>query len=140
MSAGDSPRCESGGQIEVCIPVERARPGTDLQVTVVNGRSTAVVLDLCAMRARMGESPSDEFVGPFDPTLRCGRGASDEDVLLRAVTIPPGSSHVESMGLSPILPQGWYRVNVYLLQEDTAVPTSDSPFLGPVFDVYRFGE
>lgn len=127
--------CATVDNIEVCADRLEYRPGATISLTVTNRRSETVFKDACSTEIVGKTSQAVEFEVDYDPTLYCGEDVTLAEITALMVELPPGASIVESYTLARFAFQGFYRVNVWILDE-TGTPISTLPFHSGTFEVF----
>ena len=75
------------------------------------------------------------FEEDFNPRLRCGNGATAEDVRANMVRIEPGESYTENLEFTLFAFQGYYRANVWILDEEGQL-VAETPAHTGIFRVF----
>lgn len=135
-TTGPSPalcRVQSGA--EVCVDRSEYRPTDFVRITVRNVGSVSIFKDGCATKLVGKTSRAADFEASFDPQLRCGAGATAADVIANSVEILPGATFEESLQLVSFAFQGFYRVNVWIVDSNGEL-ASALPAISPTFDVF----
>lgn len=127
--------CATMGGIEICADRSRYRPGDTITLTVANRGTGTVYKDSCSTEVVGKTSLAAEFEVDYDPTLSCGEEVTTAEILAAMVELAPGASIVESHALAPFAFQGFYRVNVWIL-DDTGARISSTPFHSGTFEVF----
>ncbi|MDE2664157.1 MAG: hypothetical protein OXI39_14300 [Gemmatimonadota bacterium] len=127
--------CATQHGLEVCVDRSEYEPRESITVTTRNVSGARIFKDSCATKPVGVTNLEVEFEAFYNPTLHCGRGATRADILEHMVELEPGASTRETVTLPFFSFQGWYRVNVWLLdaEGDLAV---DTPAASGIFQVF----
>lgn len=128
--------CSTRMQVEVCVDRSEYRQGQSVRVTTRNRGTASVIRDGCSTKIVGKTSRDAAFEEVFNPALRCGEGVSASDILAAAVELAPGEVYVETLDIPFFAFQGFYRVNVWLLDPDGS-PASPAPAFSGTFEVFR---
>lgn len=135
LFTGPDDACESRLGVSVCVNTVEIAPGRWMHATISNQTSETKLMDTCAPQVAGRQDERAEFLESFVPARRCGFGVTIQEVLDKAIPIPPGGSTVDSFLITVGAPQGQYRRSYWFLLPDGSLeyPT---PFASPVFDVF----
>jgi hypothetical protein len=126
--------CGTTNALVACVDRSEYAPGDPLALTVVNRGAVSARIDTCA--ALLVERTTIEFSPPvYHPARRCGPNPSPDDILAAAVEVKSGESRTVSLTVAPALPQGFYRVYAWLLDDSGALAAPD-PVRSNEFDVF----
>ena len=127
--------CATRHGAEVCADraeYERSEPVT---VTTRNVSSRPIFRDVCSTKLVGVTSLVRAFEEDFNPRLRCGNGATAADVRANMVRLEPGESFAESLEFTLFAFQGYYRVNVWIVDEEGQL-VDETPAASGVFRVF----
>ena len=110
--------CATRHGAEVCADRPEYRPGQSVTVTTRNASDRPIFRDVCATRLVGVTNRAMDFDETYDPRFRCGAEVSRMDIVARMVNIASGASLEESITIPPGVFQGWYRVNVWILDSE----------------------
>lgn len=91
--------------------------------------------DACGTRLVGVTNLATDFDETYDPRLRCGAEVSRMDIVARMVGIAAGASLDESFAIPPGAFQGWYRVNVWILDAE-GDRVGERPASSGIFQVF----
>lgn len=127
--------CSTIDGIEVCADRSEYRPGDVISLTISNRGGETVFKDACSTEVVGKTSLSGAFEDDYDPTLHCGEDVTPADIAAAMIELPPGDAIVESQSLARFAFQGFYRVNVWIL-DGTGARISMTPFHSGTFEVF----
>ena len=76
-----------------------------------------------------------EFEAVFEPQGRCGPGATLADIVANMVELAPGESFEDGIQIISFAFQGFYRVNVWILNADGTL-AANTPAFSATFLVF----
>lgn len=129
-----SGRCATNQGIEICSDRSSYPPGASVGLTITNQGTTTVFKDFCSVKIVGKTDRSVPFEARYDPTLLCGLDVTPAEIVANMVELPPGASIEEQHRLTTFAFQGFYRVNVWFLDENGDRISTD-PFFTGTFDV-----
>lgn len=127
--------CDVRHEVEVCADraeYERTDPVT---ITVRNLSSSPILKDGCGIKLVGVTNLTHPFEEEYLPTLRCGRGVTLAEVRANMVRIEPGGSYTEELSFHFFAFQGYYRANVWLLDEEGNLAV-DTPATSGIFRMF----
>ncbi len=127
--------CATRHGAEVCAnraEYQRTQPVT---FTTRNVSSRPIFKDACSTKLVGVTSLSREFEEEYNPRLRCGSGATAADVRANMVRLESGESFEESLTLPTFAFQGYYRANVWILDEQ-GERVAETPAFSGIFRVF----
>lgn len=127
--------CATQHGLEVCVDRREYEPRESITVTSRNVSDARIFKDSCATKPVGVTNLEVEFEAFYLPTLHCGRGATRADVVQHMVELAPGDSTQETVTLPYFSFQGWYRVNVWLLDAEGNLAV-DTPATSGIFQVF----
>ena len=127
--------CATQHGLEVCVDRPEYEPRQSITVTSRNASDAPIFKDSCSTKPVGVTNLAAEFEAFYNPTLHCGRGATRADILEHRVVLEPGESVQETVTLPFFSFQGWYRVNVWLLDAEGNLAL-DTPATSGIFQVY----
>jgi len=128
-------QCDTQAGVEVCAERSQYSPTDIVRFTVRNRGFAPIYMDACSTKPVGVTSLSNEFEAVFNPTLRCGAGATTADVVANMVEIPPGEMSQATVQIVSFAFQGFYRVNVWIVDaEGMLVPPA--PAVSGIFEVF----
>lgn len=127
--------CRAAGGVEVCVDRSEYSPSDFVSVSVRNTGSAVIFKDACSTKLVGKTTNAASFEERFDPTFRCGPGATTVDVIANMVELSPGESFEETLQIVSFAFQGFYRVNVWIVGADGEL-VSQIPAISPTFDVF----
>lgn len=110
--------CATRHGVEVCADRAEYQRSDPVAITVRNATSRPIFKDYCSTKLVGVTSLVRAFEEEYNPRLRCGNGATSADVRANMVRLEPGESLQEELTFSPFAFQGYYRVNVWILDEE----------------------
>lgn len=130
-----APACASQEGIRVCADRSEYRPGDVIGLTVTNTGNATVFKDFCSTEIVGRTSNDTPFEVDYDPSLLCGQDVTLEEIVADMIELAPGASIREEHRIVPFAFQGFYRVNVWILDE-SGTPISTGPYYSGTFEVY----
>ncbi|MCY3700976.1 MAG: hypothetical protein OXH46_15260 [Gemmatimonadetes bacterium] len=127
--------CATQHGLEVCVDRPEYEPRESITVTTRNVSGARIFKDSCGTKPVGVTNLEVEFEAFYNPTLHCGRGATRADIVERMVELGPGDSTRETVTLPFFSFQGWYRVNVWLLDAEGNLAV-DTPATSGIFQVF----
>lgn len=127
--------CATQHGLEVCVDRPEYEPTQSITVTSRNVSGARIFKDSCAIKPVGVTNLEVEFEESYNPTLHCGRGATRADIVQHMVELEPGDSTRETLTLPFFSFQGWYRVNVWLLDAEGNLAV-ETPATSGIFLVY----
>ena len=127
--------CATQHGLEVCVDRPEYEPRESITVTVRNLSGAPIFKDSCATKPVGVTNLEVEFEAFYNPTLHCGRGATRADIVEHMVELGPGDSTRDIVTLPYFSFQGWYRVNVWLLDAEGNLAV-DTPATSGIFQVF----
>lgn len=131
----ESSLCATQHGLEVCVDRPEYEPRQTVTVTSRNVSGARIFKDSCAIKPVGVTNLEVEFEASYNPTLHCGRGATRSDIIQHMVELEPGDSTRETVTLPFFSFQGWYRVNVWLLDAEGNLAV-DTPATSGIFQVF----
>ena len=107
--------CATRHGVEVCAERPEYRPTQSVTFTTRNISNGPVFQDGCATKLVGVTNLATDFDETWDPRLRCGADVSRTDIVARMVEIGVDASFEASIAIPAGAFQGWYRVNVWIL-------------------------
>jgi hypothetical protein len=130
-----APNCERCDEMQVITDRPEYRPGSTIAFTISNRTTQLLRYDWCSVGLASRGNGDDFPPATYSPARRCGIGADIDEVLEHLVLIRPGESLRDSVTISGAANQSWYRVMIWLLDEN-GVPQPGNPVVSNTFDVY----
>lgn len=127
--------CATRHGAEVCADRAEYQRSESVAVTTRNVSSRPIFRDVCSTKLVGVTSLARTFEEDFNPRLRCGSGATTADVRANMRRLDPGESFTESLEFTLFAFQGYYRVNVWILDEEGHI-VAESPAASGVFRVF----
>ena len=127
--------CATQHGLEVCVDRPEYEPRGSITVTSRNVSGHRIFKDACATKPVGVTNLEVEFEASYNPTLHCGRGATRDDIVRHTVELGPGDSTEEIVTIPFFAFQGWYRVNVWLLDAEGNL-AFDTPATSGIFQVF----
>lgn len=127
--------CATRHGLEVCVDRHEYEPSESITVTSRNVSGARIFKDSCAIKPVGVTNLEVEFEAFYNPTLHCGREATRADIVEHMVALDPGGSTRETVTLPFFSFQGWYRVNVWLLDAEGNLAV-DTPATSGIFQVF----
>lgn len=109
--------CATRHGAEVCVARAEYQRTQPVTITTRNVSSRPIFKDACSTKLVGVTSLSREFEEEYNPRLRCGSDVTAVDVRANMVRLDPGSSFEETLTLTTFAFQGYYRANVWILDE-----------------------
>lgn len=135
MTGPSAALCRVQSGAEVCVDRSQYSPTDFVRITVRNVGSAPIFKDGCATKLVGKTSRTADFEQSFDPQIRCGAGATPADVIANSVEILPGATFEESLQIISFAFQGFYRVNVWIVDSNGEL-AAPLPAISPTFDVF----
>ena len=110
--------CDTRHGLEVCVDKLEYGRSDSLIVTTTNASDSLIFRDSCAIKAEGVTNLSADFEEVYNPRLHCGSEVTRADIVERMVEIAPGASVAETLRFPVHAFQGWYRVNVWILDRE----------------------
>jgi hypothetical protein len=120
---------------EVCAARSEYRPGDVVTITIHNRGTETLRVDACSIKVVGKTTEKAVFAEDYAPNIQCGVDWTIADILENMVEIAPGESVTESTKIQVFAFQGYYRVNVWLVDE-TGMRTAAVPAYSGTFEVY----
>ncbi|WP_420449941.1 hypothetical protein [Candidatus Palauibacter sp.] len=127
--------CATQHGLEVCVDRPEYEPRESIAVTSRNVSGAPIFKDSCATKAVGVTNLEVEFEEFYNPTLHCGRGATRADIVERMVALEPGDSTQDTVTVPFFAFQGWYRVNVWILDAEGNL-AEETPAASGVFQIF----
>ncbi|MXX78057.1 MAG: hypothetical protein F4Z33_03545 [Gemmatimonadales bacterium] len=127
--------CDTRHGVEVCVDKPEYGRSELLIVTTTNVSGSPIFRDSCAIKPTGVTNLSAEFEEVYNPRLHCGPEVTRTDIVERMVEIAAGASAVETLRFAVHAFQGWYRVNVWILDREGSL-AFDTPAVSGVFRVH----
>lgn len=131
--------CDIRHGVEVCVDRAEYERTERVSVTTRNASSDPIFKDGCGTKMVGVTSLGRPFEEVYLPTLRCGRDVTPAVVRANMVRIDPGASFVEELTFHAFAFQGYYRVNMWILDEEGRL-AADTPAPSGIFRVYPASE
>ncbi len=127
--------CATRNGVEVCVAGAQYSPGDLVRFTVRNMSGAPIYKDSCSTKLVGTTGVDGSFDEVFDPTLRCGSNAGVQDIVANMIELAPSEENSDSLQLVSFAFQGYYRVNVWIVDADGAL-VSSTPAISGTFDVF----
>lgn len=127
--------CAVRAGVEVCLDRSEYRRPDPVRVTIRNTTSEPILKDGCATKLVGKTSRDQTFEEEYQPALHCGQAAGVAEVLAAAVEIAPGATFEETLNFTSFAFQGYYRANVWLLDDTGGLQPASPAFSGTVIMV-----
>lgn len=127
--------CATQHGLEVCVDRPEYEPRESIAVTSRNVSGAPIFKDSCATKAVGVTNLEVEFEEFYNPTLHCSRGATRADIVERMVALEPGDSTQDTVTVPFFAFQGWYRVNVWILDAEGNL-AEETPAASGVFQIF----
>ncbi len=131
----DSGRCNVRNGAEVCAARAEYGPAQTVVFTTRNTTGGPLYKDGCSTELVGRTVFTNPFKERYDPTLRCGPNPTQADIVANMVELAPGETVQESLDLSFFAFQGFWRVNVWILNADGTLAAATPAFSG-IFKVF----
>ena len=112
---GASGLCATSQGLEVCADRTEYRPADEVSASLTNSTSGPMYVGGCSIKVVGKTSRAAQFETAYSPAARCGPDVDADEILANLVEIPAGETLVLPVPISPIAFQGYYRVNVWIL-------------------------
>ena len=133
--AGAKDLCATSQGIQVCADRSEYSPNDNLVATVTNTGSESVLADGCSIKAVGKTNRASEFDAGYSPTVQCGIDVDAAEILANMVEIPAGQSVEMAIRIPPFAFQGFYRINVWIL-DAAGEPVATQPVYSGTFEVF----
>ena len=127
--------CDTRHGAEVCADRAEYERSETVVVTTRNVSSRPIFQDVCSTKLVGVTSLARTFEEDYNPRLRCGNGATAADVRANMVRIEPGESFDERLSFTLFAFQGYYRANVWIVDEEGQL-AAETPATSGVFRVF----
>ena len=127
--------CETRHGLEVCVDRAEYQRTDAIAVTTTNVSGSAILKDSCATKMVGVTDLQRDFEEVYNPRLHCGSEVTRADIVEHMVEILPGASFEETLRLSTFAFQGWYRVNVWILNAEGNLAV-ETPAISGTFRVF----
>lgn len=127
--------CATGQGVVVCAGKPEYRPAEMVETTVRNTTSETLYVDGCSLKAVGTTNRDSPFETAYLPTARCGADVDLDEILANMVEVPPGATARLEAPLSVFAFQGFYRINVWIL-DVSGERVSELPAFSGTFLVY----
>ena len=127
--------CATQHGAQVCVDRAEYQRTEPVTITTRNVSSRPIFKDACSTKLVGVTSLSREFEEEYNPRLRCGRGATEADVRANMVRLESGASFEETLTLHSFAFQGYYRVNMWILDEQ-GERVAETPATSGIFRVF----
>jgi len=135
-AVGPAPsHCDTRHGVEVCVDKLEYGRSEQLIVTTTNVSGSPIFRDSCAIKPTGVTNLSTDFDEVYNPRLHCGSDVTRAEIVERMLEIAPGASVDETLRFSMHAFQGWYRVNVWILDREGSL-AFDTPAVSGIFRVY----
>lgn len=126
--------CATRNGVEVCVDRAQYRPLQTINYTVRNTTAGPIFKDNCSLKP-VGITRRDlEFEEVFNASLFCAPG-TPTDVMANMDEIGPGETLSATAPISAFAFQGFYRLNVWIVQADGTL-AHDVPSHSGIFEVF----
>jgi len=134
---GSGPRslCATVQGAEICADRSEYRPGDVVSITIHNRGTETIRVDACSIKIVGKTTEEAAFAEDYAPNIQCGVDWTIADILENMVEVLPGESITESRQIQVFAFQGYYRVNVWLV-DDSGARTAAVPAHSGTFEVY----
>ena len=133
FAVGGEPLCRQRDDLTSCTDANEYFQEETIRWEVRSARTDTVFFDACSTQLARDRG-SEGFDQGYLPTLNCGSGAGLPEVLANMVPIPPGGVFRGTTTLSSVVPQGRYRMNLWIV-DATGTRLSLGPYFTPAFAV-----
>jgi hypothetical protein len=133
-SGGDS-LCATTQGMEVCAGRAEYSPNDNFTASVRNTTSDPVFADGCSFKVVGKTSRTAKFEDDYSPTIQCGTDVDQEEILANLIEIAAGQTVDMLLKIPPFAFQGFYRVNVWIL-DDQGMQVSTVPAYSGTFEVF----
>ena len=127
--------CATQHGLEVCVDRPEYEPRESVTVTSRNVSGAPIFKDSCATKPVGVTNLEVEFEAFYNATIRCGRGATRADIIRHMVELGPGDSTEETVTLPFFSFQGWYRINVWIVDAEGNL-AEETPATSGIFQVF----
>ena len=112
---GGASLCATGLGVEVCAAKSEYSPGDIVETTVRNTTSESLYVDVCSLKPAGKTDRDRPFETDYLPGTACGPDVDLDEIRSRMVEVAPGATARFEPRLPTFAFQGFYRVNVWLL-------------------------
>ena len=127
--------CATSQGLEVCVDRTEYSPADEVSASLSNMTAAAMYVDGCSLKVVGKTSRDAEFETAYSPAARCGSDVDAAEILANLVEVPAGATIVLPVPISPIAFQGFYRVNVWIV-DDAGERVSSLPAFSGTFEVF----
>ncbi|MDX1396333.1 MAG: hypothetical protein R3195_18270 [Gemmatimonadota bacterium] len=127
--------CATSQGLEVCADRTEYRPADEVSASLANSTAAPMYIGGCSIKVVGKTSREAEFETTYSPAARCGSDVDADEILANLVEIPAGETLVLPVPISSIAFQGYYRVNVWIL-DAAGQRVSSLPAFSGTFEVF----
>jgi hypothetical protein len=131
---GDS-LCATSQDLEVCADRREYSPAADLTASVRNVGAEGVFVDACSIKIVGKTSRTASFATDYSPSIQCGSDVDTAEIIANMVEVPAGQTRQLMIKIPTFAFQGFYRVNVWIL-DASGERVSGLPAFSGTFDVF----
>jgi hypothetical protein len=133
--AGSAARCATTDGVEICTARAEYRPSDVVDIQIRNEGLETRYVDYCSVKIVGTTSRSAPFPEDYSPQVRCGSDWTQADIIANKIELPPGGTVQESQRIQSFAFQGYYRVNVWLVDEN-GDRIGETPSYSGTFEVF----
>ncbi|MFV1988610.1 MAG: hypothetical protein ACC682_15155 [Gemmatimonadota bacterium] len=133
--AGAAGLCATIQGLEVCAGRTEYKPNDTLTASVRNTTAAVVFVGGCSFKVVGKTSRTAEFDETYSPTVQCGTDVDQAEILANLIEIAAGQTVEMSLKIPPFAFQGFYRVNVWILDAE-GMQVSTLPAFSGTFEVF----
>ncbi|MDH3732594.1 MAG: hypothetical protein OEU54_03630 [Gemmatimonadota bacterium] len=127
--------CATSQGVEVCAPRSEYRPNEVVSVSVTNETSATIYIDTCSVKPVGKTSREAAFPVDYSPQNQCGNDVDVEEIVANMIELPAGQSIQVTGNISSFAFQGFYRINVWVL-DVAGARVSNLPVFSGTFEVF----
>jgi len=133
-ATGPGGECEVSGGLEICVDRGEYAPGNTVRLTLTNRAGAVTYVDTCAT-VFVERTTRAVFGSTYNPERRCGADPAQSEIVANMHTLEPGQATTESLRVTPGIPQGFYRIDYWILDSAGDLQSED-PVSSSEFDVF----
>jgi hypothetical protein len=131
----DDSLCSTNQGLEVCADRREYSPADDLTASVRNAGTESVFVDACSIKVVGKTSRTAKFATDYSPSIQCGSDVDMTEIVASMVEVPAGQTRELMIKIPTFAFQGFYRVNVWIL-DASGERVSSLPVFSGTFDVF----
>ena len=127
--------CATTQGFEVCAARAEYSPNETVTTTVRNTTAQTAYVDVCSVKPVGKTSRSAPFATDYSPQFGCGSDVDLDEIVSNMVELAPGASTQVTPKIAPFAFQGFYRINVWIV-DAAGERVSNEPVFSGTFEVF----